>query len=329
MKFPNISDQKRFERLLPPAGKVNMVLDTDTFNEIDDQFAVVYALLSQDELSVEALYAAPFFNERSTTPGEGMEKSYDEIVRLLDRLDVPSEDLAHHGSPGFLVDYEHPYASDAVDDLIQRAMSSEGPLYVVAIGALTNIASAILIEPGLIEKIVIVWLGGTALHWPHAVEFNLAGDVLASRLVLDCGVPLVLIPCAGVTTHLRTTVSEIDLYVQGQGTIGDYLAETFKEYNDDHFAWSKEIWDVVAVAYLINDDWIPSQMVPSPIIAQSTADSVFNQDPDSWYGHPLTWSFDQSRHHIRCAYYVERDPIFRDLFTKLDGWANGTIEILY
>ena len=60
MNFPNISDQKRFERLLPPAGKVNMVLDTDTFNEIDDQFAVVYALLSQDELSVEALYAAPF-----------------------------------------------------------------------------------------------------------------------------------------------------------------------------------------------------------------------------------------------------------------------------
>jgi hypothetical protein len=327
MNFPNISGRKRFERLLPPVGKVNMVLDTDTFNEIDDQFAVVYALLSQDELSVEALYAAPFFNERSTTPGEGMEKSYDEIVRLLDKLDVPSEELAHRGSPGFLVDYEHPYASDAVDDLIQRAMSSEGPLYVVAIGALTNIASAILIEPGLIEKIVMVWLGGTALHWPHAVEFNLAGDVLASRLVLDCGVPLVLIPCAGVTTHLRTTVSEIDLYVQGQGAIGNYLAETFKDYSDDHFAWSKEIWDVVAIAYLLNADWIPSQLVPSPIIAQRTADSVFNQDSYSWYKHPLTWSFDASRHPIRCAYYVERDPIFRDMFKKLEGWAKGEIKI--
>ena len=74
---------------------------------------------------------------------------------------------------------------------LQRAMSSDELLYVVAIGALTNIASAILIEPKIIEKIVVVWLGGTALHWPHAVEFNLAGDVLAARLVFDCGVPLI------------------------------------------------------------------------------------------------------------------------------------------
>jgi len=78
---------------------------------------------------------------------------------------------------------------------------------------------------------------------------------------------------------------------------------------------------------LINDDWIPSQIVSSPIIAQSTADTVFKQDPYTWYKHPLTWRFDQSRHQIRCAYYVHRDPIFRDLFTKSEGWAKGTIEI--
>ncbi|MBE0698068.1 MAG: nucleoside hydrolase, partial [Anaerolineaceae bacterium] len=40
-----------------------MVLDTDTYNEIDDQFAVVYALLSPEQLQVEALYAAPFTND--------------------------------------------------------------------------------------------------------------------------------------------------------------------------------------------------------------------------------------------------------------------------
>ena len=189
--------------------------------------------------------------------------SYDEIVRLLDRLDLPADHLAFLGSDGFLTDYDHPYASPAVDDLIARAMGSDEPLYVVAIGALTNIASAILIEPRIIEKIVVVWLGGHALHWPHTTEFNLAGDVLASRLVLDCGVPLVLIPCAGVTTHLRTTVSEIERYVQGQGAIGDYLAETIKGYNDDHFGWSKEIWDVVAIAYLLNPDWVRWALCPA------------------------------------------------------------------
>lgn len=299
-----------------------MVIDTDTYNEIDDQFAIVYALLSPEQMAVEALYAAPFFNHRASSPGDGMEKSYDEILRLLERLNLSAENLAYRGSNGFLADYDHPYDSEAVRDLIDRAMNATEPLYVVAIGALTNIASAILIEPKIIEKIIVVWLGGNALHWPNTVEFNLSGDVLAARLVLDCGVPLVLIPCQGVTTHLISTVSEIELYVQGKGAIGDYLAETFKGYSDDHFAWSKEIWDVVAIAYLINADWLPSHIVSSPIISQRTAVSTVNKKPDDWLTHDLTWSFDHSRHLIRCAYHVQRDPIFRDLFIKLDKWAN-------
>ncbi|MCA9916587.1 MAG: nucleoside hydrolase [Anaerolineales bacterium] len=299
-----------------------MVIDTDTYNEIDDQFAIVYALLSPEQMAVEALYAAPFFNRRASSPGDGMEKSYDEILRLLERLNLSAENLAYRGSNGFLADYDHPYDSEAVRDLIDRAMNATEPLYVVAIGALTNIASAILIEPKIIEKIIVVWLGGNALHWPNTIEFNLSGDVLAARLVLDCGVPLVLIPCQGVTTHLISTVSEIELYVQGKGAIGDYLAETFKGYSDDHFAWSKEIWDVVAIAYLINADWLPANIVSSPIISQRTAVSTVNKKPDDWLTHDLTWSFDHSRHLIRCAYHVQRDPIFRDMFTKLDQWAN-------
>ncbi len=147
MDFPTISDSLRLERLQPPSGKARIVIDTDTYNEIDDQFAVVYALLSPEKLVVEGLYAAPFFNHRSTSPGAGMKMSYEEIVRLLDRLELPPDGLAFRGSNGFLSDYDHPYASAAVDDLIERAMGSDELLYVVAIGALTNIASAILIEP--------------------------------------------------------------------------------------------------------------------------------------------------------------------------------------
>ena len=84
MKFPALTVEKLNTRLSPPKGRVRMVLDTDTYNEIDDQFAVVYALLSQDKLAVEALYAAPFKNNRSDGPADGMERSYDEIHRLLD-----------------------------------------------------------------------------------------------------------------------------------------------------------------------------------------------------------------------------------------------------
>ena len=327
MSFPIIPDSIRLSRLLPPTEQVRVVIDTDTYNEIDDQFAIVHALLSPEKLSIEGLYAAPFFNLRSKDPGNGMQMSYEEILRLLDRMNIDSSNLAHLGSEGFLDDSDHPYKSDAVNDLIERSMGSDKLLYVVAIGALTNIASAILIEPRVIDKIVIVWLGGNALHWPDTIEFNLAGDVAAARLVLDCGVPLVLIPCKGVTTHLRSTVSEIDLYVQGKGVIGDYLAETFKGYNKDYFAWSKEIWDIVAIAYLLNSDWVPSNIVSSPIISQRDSVDVHTLDPMAWINHPLTWSFDHSRHQIRCAYYVDRDPIFRDFFTKLDLWSKGDIHL--
>ena len=50
-------------------------------------------------------------------------------------------------------------------DLVARGLGSpdDEPLYVVAIGAITNVASALLTEPALAGKIVVVWLGGHAL----------------------------------------------------------------------------------------------------------------------------------------------------------------------
>ena len=227
MDFPQISESVRLERLQPPTGKVKIVLDTDTYNEIDDQYEVVYALLSPEQIEIEALYAAPFFNHKSESPADGMEKSHEEILRLLSRLDVNPEGFVFRGSTGKLADYKTPYRSAAALNLVERALQDrEEPLVVVAIGALTNIASAILIEPQIIERVVVVWLGGNAFHWPHTREFNLQQDILAAKLLFDCGVPLVQIPCSGVTTHLRTTVPEIDRYVVGRGAIGDYLAKT-------------------------------------------------------------------------------------------------------
>ncbi|MDZ7264479.1 MAG: nucleoside hydrolase, partial [candidate division KSB1 bacterium] len=149
MKFPSIPESVRLERLQPPQGKIRLVIDSDTYNEIDDQFAITYALLSPERLEVEAIYAAPFFNERSTDPGDGMEKSFQEIIRLLQRLDRSEQDFVFRGSTRYLPDFESPIHSEAALDLVNRAMNlKQGELlYVVGIAVLTNIASAILIEP--------------------------------------------------------------------------------------------------------------------------------------------------------------------------------------
>ena len=304
MQFPTISEAERISRLEPPTGKVQMVLDTDTYNEVDDQFAVVQALLSPDKLDVLALYAAPFFNDRSTGPADGMEKSYQEILALLERLDVPSKGFIFRGSDRYLPDWDHPVESDAARDLIAKAMArgeDDDPLYVVAIGAITNIASAILLEPEIIRRIVVVWLGGNAFHWPNTREFNLWQDVQSARVIFNCGVPVVQLPCMGVVSHLHTTIPEIERYVQGRGAIGDYLAETVKGYHKEHFGWSKVIWDIAAIAYLLDESWTPTHLVHSPIVTDQG-----------------TWSFDADRHFIRSAWHVHRDPIFRDVFTKLE-----------
>jgi inosine-uridine nucleoside N-ribohydrolase len=303
--MPSRTDTQRIQLLEPPTGKVHMVLDTDTYNEIDDQFALVYALLSPEQLEVEAIYAAPFWNNRSSGPADGMEKSYEEILRLLERLGRQSDGFVFKGSTSYLPAAEQPVHSAAVDDLIARAKAErEGPLYVVAIGAITNVASALLIAPEIAERIVVVWLGGHPTYWHHTREFNMHQDLHASRVVLDCGVPLVHVPCINVTEHLRTTQAELERFVKGQGSIGDYLFEIFSDYAEDHYARSKELWDVGTIAWLVNPNWLDSSLTHSPILTDQE-----------------TWSFDPRRHLIRTIHTLRRDAIFADLFRKLEQAA--------
>lgn len=302
-QFPTISEAQRIAMLRPPTKRpVRMVLDTDTYNEIDDQFAVVYSLISP-ELDVKAVYAAPFHNSRSSGPGDGMEKSYEEILRLLSRLDKSPDGFAFKGSTHYLTDINKPEKSPAVMDLLKRARNSspDDPLYVVPVGAITNVSNAILIDPSIIKNIVIVWLGGNGHNWPHQREFNYRQDLNASKIIFNSGVPFVQLPCTPVVTHFTTTVPEMERYVAGRGRIGDYLFKIFKEHRKDHFAWSKVLWDMTAIAWVINAKWLPSDLVHSPI-------------PTDNY----TFSFDNSRHLIRKVNFVNRDPIFRDFFTKLD-----------
>ncbi len=305
MNAGRLTECERIGLLAPPCGRVDAVLDTDTYNEIDDQFAVVYALLSGDRLNLKALYAAPFHNARSNGPGDGMERSYEEILRLLARLGREPDGFVFKGSTSYLPAADVGVASAAAEHLIETALTDrDGPLYVLAVGAITNVASAILLEPRIADRIVVVWLGGQPLYWPTAREFNLQQDPFASRLMFDCGVPLVHIACSNVAEHLRTTVPEMERYVKGQGAIGDYLYEIFVEYQQDPFAWSKVIWDIATVAWVVNPAWVPTALVHSPVL---TSD--------------LTWSEDTSRHFVRNASTVRRDAVFGDLFRKLAASA--------
>lgn len=308
-QFPELSTAQRIARLSPPdKTPVRVVIDTDTYNEIDDQFAVVYALFAPEQLQVEAIYAAPFKNHRSESAGQGMAKSYEEILRLLERTGTSAEGFVYRGSDAFLTDYEQPVKSDAAQDLIDRAMSSDEPLYVLTLGAPTNVASALLMEPQLVEKIVVVWLGGKGPNWPFASEFNLQQDVLSSKVMFDSGVPLIQIPTQPVTSHLLLSIPEAEKYLKGQGAIGDYLLDIFQQYpkelDIDEYAWSKVVWDISAIAYVINPDWFQTELNATPIL---TAEK--------------TYSVDRRRPLYRVVTHLNRDKIFGDMFRRIEQQA--------
>jgi inosine-uridine nucleoside N-ribohydrolase len=283
------------------------VLDTDTYNEIDDQFAVAYAMLSPS-MSIQAIYAAPFFNNRSKSPADGMEKSYEEIHRVLDRLRKKDKVEVYQGSRSFMKSTGRPVESAAARDLIRRAMATrEGRLNVITVGAPTNVSSAVLLEPAIKEKITIIWLGGAPYDSPSAKEFNLQQDPAATHVLFDTGTRLVNVPARGVAESLAITTPELEKAIKGRSRISDYLLEIFVEYEREHHKdkskpWSKVIWDISAVAWLINPDWVPTQMVPSPILTPE-----------------LKWRQDTERHGVRVATKVDRDAVFADLFEKLNG----------
>ena len=304
----SLSDADRLKLLAPRAGKLRCVLDTDTYNEIDDQFALVQVVLSPERLSLEAIYAAPFFNDRSTGPGHGMELSYDEILALLERLDVKPDGLVYRGVQDYVGPAKKALEAPAVDDLIARARSGspDNPLYVIAIGAISNVASALLKAPDIIDRTVVVWLGGNALEWPNQQEFNLKQDVGGAQVLFDSGVPLVIVPCNGVVSHLHSTVPEIEKYVEPYGEIGKFLAMRFKEYADDHTGWAKEIWDMAPVGWLLDESWAPSVLVPTPILTDNT-----------------TYSVDRGRPVMRYVTFVQRNPIIKDFIVKLQARAGA------
>ncbi len=110
-------------------------------------------------------------------------------------------------------------------------------------------------EPKIIEKIVVAWIGGHAFSWPYAKEFNLEQDIHASRIIFDCGVPLIHIPLLRSYITLLTTVPELEYYLMGKSKIGAYLTDIVKSYTDEPYGWSKVIWDIAVIAWLINPEY--------------------------------------------------------------------------
>lgn len=296
------------KNLKVPQGPVDVVLDTDTYNEIDDQFALAYLLRSDDFLHIKGLYAAPFYNEKSSSPEDGMLKSEQEIHKVLSL--AGREDLAglvQKGSRTYLADEHTPVESDAAMELIRlsRNYDETHPLYVAAIGAITNVASALLMDPSLCERIVVVWLGGNSREFQDTREFNMDQDIAASRVVFANPVPLVQLPCRGVVSQFTVSRWDLEHFLKGRGPLPDYLADNTIRQASSYAAgrpWTRVIWDVTTIGWLLNQNnqFMLSRTVKAMLPGYDRVYHPFAQAKDMTY-----------------VYDIHRDALMEDLFSKV------------
>jgi len=352
-RFPPLDKELLAERLALPPSQARLLIDTDAANEIDDQFAIAWALLSPEHMTVEAVTTEPFSfahirqdlilaeqamesgdkrtehlvggfqgwldrlhssgkraeDVKFVSPSEGMELSYQEILTVYEKLGMPSEGKVFRGAPQYMSSPDTPVNSDSVDTIIDLAKSGSEPLYIAALGCVTNIASALLRAPEIRENIVVIWTSAYPSSAPQCnrPSLNLIQDVHASRLMFDSGVPLVYLPGYHVGAQLKISLPEMEKHIKGAGDIGDYLHHLYT-HNPLHTMFALQdtprrtwvIWDIINIAWLINPAWVPTLLTTSPILDEE-----------------MYWKADGSRHLIREAHDVQRDEIFIDFYDKL------------
>ena len=102
INFPKLSKEKLLERLEHPNGIARVIIDTDAANEIDDQFALTWALLSPEKLKIEADIAEDFhfalegIKKLPSSSKLGVYVAYRYYMSLFKKIkSVPSERLMH------------------------------------------------------------------------------------------------------------------------------------------------------------------------------------------------------------------------------------------
>ena len=152
-------------------NKLNIILDTDTYNECDDQFALTYLLKNQDKFNIEAITVAPYSHQsRNVSVREGQELSYNEILKICKWLNLNISNKVFKGSMNYIQN-GYNETNDAVNKIIEIALKND-KTYILGIGAITNIALALKKEPKIINKIEIIWLGGNELDYKDNLEYN-------------------------------------------------------------------------------------------------------------------------------------------------------------
>ncbi len=247
---------------VPESKKIKLIIDSDTCNEADDQFAILYALMSP-KFNIRGIIATHFGHDRIQ---DSLTASWNELLRVLKYSNWVGKVTAVQGSHTMLkkgtgyFGAVQPFDNDGVRLIIDQALACKPGerLYIGVMGPLTNVASALLLEPAIEDRITIVWNGG-GLYPNGGPEFNLVNDITAANIVMGSKAEVWQIPTK-VYAHPRISLAEMQLKVYPCGEIGKYLfnkvvdfMQEMKDYKEWPPAESLDICDLTVIGVLLEE----------------------------------------------------------------------------
>ena len=255
--------------------RYRVIVDNDFSGDPDDLFQLAHHVLSP---SVEI----PLVIGSHLSPGDHFDPSdrqadnaAEVAAELLDLLRSPVPVVA--GSNVGMTRPDEPVPSAASEAIVREAMRTDTdlPLFVALGAGMTELASAVLTEPRIAERLTAVWIGGPEHPGigldhpePDQVEYNLAIDVPAARAVFgDSAVPLWQVPR---NTYREALVSstELDERVRPHGALGRRLAESI----DTLVAMAEGAGLRMGETYCLGDQ---------PLVLLTALHSAFQADPSS------------------------------------------------
>ena len=264
--------------------KTRILLDTDANNEVDDQQAIAYLLLSGESFLIEGITV------NRTDNGGDIEAQAEEAERIVKLCGLYPSLKVTRGASGCFKEISEDVMQesfdgiDAVNLIIKRASRPEKQkLVLLAIGKLTNVALALKKKPTIADKLKIVWLGS---NYPDPGEYNLINDQESVNYVLDTKVDLEIAVVRyfskSGTGAVRVTPEALEKNIAGKGpwiedgVIGRHggLFHYFGDYsinllNNTHLYGeppSRALYDMAAAAIIKNSKWSSEVTIPAPIL---------------------------------------------------------------
>ena len=236
-------------------NKLPVILDADTGNEVDDLYAISRALI-EPNWDILALNATQWQTSHWAIP-ESMENSHRINQVILGYLDLSVK--TRRGGAARMYDWgDKAQHSAASYEIIKQAKSMKAgqKLTVIALGALTNVASAIYIDPAIESKIKLYWLG-TSYDFENEVittiDFNSIMDIQAVNILFNSDVEMHIIPNS-VSRNMELTYEETEDNLRGIHPLGDYLVDRWYQHLDGSRK-KRVIWDLALIEAIIHPEW--------------------------------------------------------------------------